>query len=298
MRATRIIPRLDIKGPALVKGVHLEGLRVLGRPEAFARFYYESGADELIYIDAVASLYARNSLLDVVSRTSAEVFIPLTVGGGLRTVDDIHRALTAGADKVALNTAAIRTPELIREAARRFGSSAIVVNVEAIETAPGKYEAFTNSGREATGVNAIEWAQRAADLGAGEILLTSVDRDGTGKGFDVRLTAAVASAVSVPVIASGGAGTRQHVAQVVDAGRADAVAIASMLHYGAVDHLPRLLDLPEGNVEFLRSGRPPFKTIHPCTIGDVAATLAAKGWSTRSTMAAWPDRRPKQADSV
>jgi cyclase len=149
-----------------VKGVHLEGLRVLGRPEVFARWYYESGADELLFVDAVASLYGRNTLLDVVSQTSAEIFIPLTVGGGLRSVDDISRALKAGADKVALNTAAIQNPLLITEAARRFGSSAIVVNVEAIETSPGEYEAFTSNGRDATGLDAIEWARRAVALGA------------------------------------------------------------------------------------------------------------------------------------
>ncbi|MEO8679073.1 MAG: imidazole glycerol phosphate synthase cyclase subunit, partial [Vicinamibacterales bacterium] len=187
-RHTRIIPRLDIKGPNLVKGVHLEGLRVLGQPEAFARWYSEGGADELIYLDVVASLYGRNSLLDFVSRTSAEIFIPLTVGGGLRSLDDIRAVLCAGADKVALNTAAVADPALITAAAHRFGSSAIVITIEAIETAPGKYEAFTNNGREATGLDAVLWAERAVSLGAGEVLLTSVDREGTGRGFDLALT--------------------------------------------------------------------------------------------------------------
>ena len=162
----RIIPRLDIKGPNLVKGIHLEGLRVLGKPERFARYYYENGADELLYMDVVASLYGRNSLFDIVAKTSGEIFIPLTVGGGLRTLDDIKAVLRAGADKVSLNTAAIKRPELIREAARHFGSSTIVVSIEAIRQPEGNYEAYTDSGRERTGVNALKWAEEAAQLGA------------------------------------------------------------------------------------------------------------------------------------
>src|SRR5215813_12254373 len=273
-RTTRIIPRLDIKGPNLVKGIHLEGLRVLGRPEAFARWYYENGADELIYLDLVASLYGRNSLLDIVERTSREVFIPLTVGGGLRSVEDIRAALRAGADKVAINTAAVRTPALIAEAARRFGSSTIVVAVEAIETSPGTYEAFTDNGREATGVNAVEWATRAVELGAGEILLTSVDREGTGRGFDLRLTRAVADAVGVPVIAAGGAGVVRHVTDALVEGHADAVAVASILHYHAVGALPPPEDDVEGNTEFIRSGRPPNRELKPVTIADLASAVA------------------------
>ena len=163
----RLIPRLDIKGPNLVKGIHLEGLRVLGKPERFARWYYEQGADELLYMDVVASLYQRNSLLDIVRRTSREIFIPLTVGGGLRTLDDIREVLRAGADKVALNTAAINRPELVREAAECFGSSTIVVSIEAIRKPDGRYEAYTDNGREKTGVDVFEWAVRAAELGAG-----------------------------------------------------------------------------------------------------------------------------------
>src|SRR5574341_1652307 len=166
----RIIPRLDIKGPNLVKGIHLEGLRVLGKPDRFARCYYEHGADELLYMDVVASLYGRNSLLEIVARTSKEIFIPLTVGGGLRTLDDIKEALRAGADKVSLNTAAIGNPELVREASRRFGSSTIVVSIEAVKKPDGSYEAYTDNGRERTGVDALQWAVQAAELGAGEIL--------------------------------------------------------------------------------------------------------------------------------
>lgn len=253
----RVIPRLDIKGPNLVKGIHLEGLRVLGRPEVFAQVYYEQGADELLYMDVVASLYGRNNILDIVERTSNEVAIPLTVGGGLRTLDDIKAVLRAGADKVSLNTAAVRRPEFIREASRRFGSSTIVVAVESIKTAPDRYEVFTDNGREHTGLEAVEWATRAAELGAGELLVTSIDREGTGEGFDAVLTRRIATRVGIPVIACGGAGKPGHLVDIVRDGAADAVCLASMLHYG-VQHLPDQLDRDgslEGNTEYLRGGR-------------------------------------------
>ena len=252
----RIIPRLDIKGPNLVKGIHFEGLRVLGKPEHFARFYYENGADELIYMDAVASLYGRNSLLDIVRRTAREIFIPLTVGGGIRTIDDISAALRAGADKVSINTAAIARPELIREASRKFGASTMVVSIEAIGTADGRYEAYVNYGRERTGVNALEWAQRAAELGAGELMVTSINQEGTGKGFDIELTRRVAASVPVPVIAGGGAGTTAHVHQVISEAGVNAVALASIVHY----YCQRQHETTEpeyaseGNIEFLRHG--------------------------------------------
>ena len=206
----RIIPRLDIKGPNLVKGIHLEGLRVLGKPECFARYYYENGADELFYMDAVASLYGRNSLLEIIKRTSQEVFIPLTVGGGLRSVDDIRTVLRAGADKVSINTRAIQRPELIREASKAFGSSTIVVSIEAIRKPDGTYEAYTDYGRQRTGVDVFEWVLRATELGAGELVVTSIDREGTGKGYDVELTRRIAQAVPIPVIAHGGAGEPRH----------------------------------------------------------------------------------------
>ena len=253
----RIIPRLDIKGPNLVKGIHLEGLRVLGKPEQFARLYYEHGADELLYMDVVASLYQRNSLLDIVSRTSRELFIPLTVGGGLRTLDDIRSVLMAGADKVALNTAAIRRPAFVKEAAERFGSSAIVVSIEAIRKPDGTYEAYTDNGREKTGVDAVQWASQVADMGAGEIMITSIDREGTGKGFDLELTRSIAGNVSIPVIACGGAGTVAHVEEVIIEGQADAVCIASVLHYDVLSTVDPGGDFSaEGNTEFLRNRRP------------------------------------------
>jgi cyclase len=252
----RIIPRLDIKGPNLVKGIHMEGLRVLGKPEHFARHYYDNGADELIYMDVVASLYGRNSLLDIVERTARNIFIPLTVGGGLRTVEDIRTVLRAGADKVSLNTAAVQRPELIREASRAFGSSTIVVSIEAIKAKQGKYEAYVDYGRQSTGVDALQWAVRAAELGAGELMVTSINSEGTGKGFDLELTRKIGESVPIPVIACGGAGKLSHVHDVITQGRADAVSIASILHYNFVKQLQFSAQehYTEGNTEFLRKG--------------------------------------------
>ncbi|MDP6086445.1 MAG: imidazole glycerol phosphate synthase cyclase subunit [Nitrospinota bacterium] len=269
----RIIARLDIKGPNLVKGIHLEGLRVLGKPERFARYYYENGADELLYMDVVASLYGRNSLLDIVRRTSREIFIPLTVGGGLRSLEDIQAVLRAGADKVSLNTAAIARPELIREAARRFGSSTVVVSIEAIRQADGTYEAFTNNGRDQTRADAMEWALRAAELGAGEIIVTSIDLEGTGQGFDLELTRKIAESVSIPVIACGGGGKPGDVYEAVTRGKADAVCVASLLHYNAIRHLPVDVDeFDEGNVEYLRQKRR-FSKIQDATIREIKTFL-------------------------
>jgi cyclase len=266
MSMIRVIARLDIKGANLVKGIRLEGLRVLGDPETFARHYYETGADELIYQDAVASLYGRNSLCEIISRTSREIFIPLTVGGGLRSLEDIRSALAAGADKVAINTAAIQQPELIREASRRFGSSTIVVAIEAGRQANGSWLAFTDNGREHTGVDAIEWAARAESLGAGEILATSIDREGTGEGFDTELCARIASAVRIPVIAHGGAGRPEHVAEVAQKSAVSAVAVSSILHYEAIRSLrPKSETSSEGNREFLHSGRA-VSHVQSCTM--------------------------------
>ncbi|MBT3391963.1 MAG: imidazole glycerol phosphate synthase subunit HisF [Chloroflexi bacterium] len=281
----RIIPRLDIKGPNLVKGVHLEGLRVLGRPEDFARFYYQNGADELIYQDAVASLYGRNSLLEIIERTASEIFIPLTVSGGLRSVEDIRTVLRAGADKVAINTAAVNTPELIRAAALAFGSSTIVVSIEAIKQASGKYETYVDYGRESTGVDAYEWALRAADLGAGELLVTSIDQEGTGKGYDLELTRQIAQAVSIPVIALGGAGQLEHIYAVIADGYADAVSLASMLHYEFIhEYQYREGDYQtEGNIEFLQGKRGEFgrKNITGTTIRQIKEYLLERGVDCR-----------------
>ncbi len=280
----RVIPRLDIKGPNLVKGVRMEGLRVLGKPERFARAYYEQGADELIYMDAVASLYGRNSLLEIVERTSREIFIPLCVGGGLRSVDDIRAVLRAGADKVSLNTAAIKRPELIREASRMFGSSTIVVSIEAIRHADGRYECNTDYGRESSGVDPFEWAIRAAELGAGELVVTSINQEGTGEGYDIELTRRIARSVPIPVIASGGAGTVRHVRDAAIDGHADAVCMASILHYNVVRHtdFTRGEFAAEGNTEFLKRSTSAFSKIQDVTLADIKKDLGAAGVDCRA----------------
>lgn len=227
----RVIPRLDIKGPNLVKGIHLEGLRVLGKPEDFALRYYNEGADEIIYMDIVASLYGRDNLLGVVRKTAKNIFIPLTAGGGVRTLDDIRDLLRAGADKVAINTAAVKNPDLITKAAKMFGSQCIVVSIEAGKKEDGSYEAYTDNGREKTGLDVLEWVKQAAELGAGEILITSIDREGTGKGYDTELISKAAKSVSIPVIACGGAGSKEHILEIIKKGRADAVSAGSIFHY-------------------------------------------------------------------
>lgn len=270
----RIIPRLDIKGPNLVKGIHLEGLRVLGKPEYFAEYYYKNGADELFFQDTVASLYDRNSLHDIISKTAKKIFIPLTVGGGLRTIEDIRNVLKAGADKVSINTAAIKNPQFIKEASSKFGSSTIMIAIEAIKEGPGKYLAYTDNGREHTGVDVIEWAKKVQELGAGEVVITSVDREGTGTGFDAELTKMVSGVLDIPVIAHGGCSGPKDVADIVKIGKVDAVAVASVLHYDFITREREANELyeEEGNVSFLKSGRG-FGKITPCTISDIKAQL-------------------------
>src|SRR6266571_236946 len=233
MPVPRVIARLDVKAPNLVKGIRLEGLRVMGDPKAFARRYYEDGIDEILYIDIVASLYGRNNILDVVRRTAEDVFVPMTVGGGLRSVDDVRAALRSGADKVAINTAAVARPALIREVAEAFGRQCVVVSIQTKKIGPDRWEAYTDNGREKTGLDAFDWARRAEELGAGELLVTSVDREGTRKGIELEFLRRVTAAVSVPVIAGGGVGAPEHVREAIVDGGADAVAIASILHYGS-----------------------------------------------------------------
>lgn len=230
MAGVRIIARLDIKGPNLIKGIHLEGLRVIGDPQVRAQQYYEQGADELVYMDVVASLYGRNSLHTIVSYAAKNIFVPLTVGGGIRSVEDVFSVLRVGADKVAINTAAVLRPELITEVARKFGSQCMVLSIEA-KRQGNHWEVYTHNGRERTGHDVVEWAKRGVELGAGEILLTSVDQEGTRKGFDNELIRAVSLSVPVPVIASGGMGSVDHLTAAVQTGCADAVAIADILHY-------------------------------------------------------------------
>ena len=230
MSRIRLIARMDIKGANLIKGVHLEGLRVIGSPSEHALRYYQQGVDEIVFIDCVASLYGRNSLSDIIEMAARDVFIPITVGGGIRSVDDARKILRSGADKVAVNTAAVANPHLISEIARHFGSQCMVLSIEAKRVGES-WEIYTDNGREKTGLDVVEWARKAVELGAGEILLTSVDQEGTRKGFDIKLVRAVADAVSVPVIASGGMGKVDDAVAVVAEGCADAVAMADVLHY-------------------------------------------------------------------
>jgi cyclase len=231
----RIIPRLDIKGKNLIKGVQLEGLRVMGDPQEFALKYYRAGADELVYMDIVASLYGRNNLSDIIKRAADQVFIPITVGGGIRSVDDARHILRSGADKVAINTAAIARPDLISEVARHFGSQAMVLSIEAKQVAPGKWEAYTDNGRERTGLDVLQWVRKGVEMGAGEILLTSVDREGTRKGFDIELIRQVSQGVSVPVIASGGMGSVEDFLKAAQDGLADGISMADTLHYNRLN---------------------------------------------------------------
>ena len=231
LRNIRLIARLDIKGPNLIKGIHLEGLRVIGSPGEHALRYYLQGVDELIYMDCVASLYGRNHLGEIVSAAAKDIFVPMTVGGGIRTVDDATQILRAGADKVSVNTAAVANPQLITEIARRFGRQCMVLSIEAKQVGPDHWEVYTDNGRERTGLDVIEWVKRGVEMGAGEVMLTSVDREGTRKGFDVALVKAVTALISVPVIASGGMGKPEDVLEVVREGGADAVAMADILHY-------------------------------------------------------------------
>ena len=231
MLAKRIIPCLDVTGGRVVKGTNFVGLRDAGDPVELAKRYDEEGADELVFLDITASSDSRKIMLDVVKRTAEELFIPFTVGGGIRSVDDFKQILAEGADKVSVNTAAIQRPELIGEAAERFGSQCVVVAIDAKRVAPGKWEVFSHGGRRATGLDALEWAKKAEELGAGEFLLTSMDADGTKKGYDVELTKRVSEAAGIPVIASGGAGSPEDLADVFLKGKADAALAASIFHY-------------------------------------------------------------------
>jgi cyclase len=232
MLSKRIIPCLDVKDGRVVKGVNFVNLRDAGDPVEIAKNYSDQGADEVCFLDITASNEERKTMIDVVERTAGQVFVPLTVGGGVRTLDDVRQMLLAGADKVSINTAAVKNPDFVREAAQKFGSQCIVVAIDARSTGEGKWEVFTHGGRNGTGIDAVEWAQKMEDYGAGEILLTSMDKDGTKSGYDLPLTRTISRNLKIPIIASGGAGTLEHLSEGVKLGEADAVLVASIFHYG------------------------------------------------------------------
>lgn len=231
MENIRIIPRLDIKGPNVVKGVFTEGLRVVGNPKELALRYYNEGADELLFMDIVASLYQRNLDFDLLKSVADGIFIPITVGGGIRSIGDIDNALRAGADKIAINTYAISHPKFITEAVKKFGSQCIVLSLEAKKIGKSNWEAYTDGGREKTGLDAVEWAKKAIEAGVGEIVVTSIDQDGTRQGYDLELISAITAFSRVPVIAHGGAGSRESVVEVIETSKPDAIAAASVFHY-------------------------------------------------------------------
>lgn len=234
MNKKRLIARIDVKNEFVIKGIHLEGLRKIGNPNVIAKKYYEDGIDEIIFMDAVAAYYDRNSLSNIIKEATRDVFVPITVGGGIRNINDIQEALNSGADKVAINTQAISTPNFIEEASRIFGSQAIVASIDAKQISPNSWVAYTDNGREPTQINILEWARRVEDLGAGEIMLTSIDKEGTKSGFDIELNSLVANEVSIPLIVSGGAGKKSDCSEIISTHGVDAIAIASLLHYEIV----------------------------------------------------------------
>lgn len=272
----RIIAKLDIKGPDLVKGIHLEGLRVLGNPNFFAKEYYTDLVDELIYQDVVASLYQRNNILDIVNKTSKNIFIPLTVGGGIKSIDDIKMALKVGADKISMNTAAVKNPEIINNAANTFGSSTIVISIEASKNNKGEYMVFTDNGREETGKKVIDWAKEVFKRGAGEIILTSIDNEGTGSGFDNDFINKVSNKIDIQVIAHGGAGSKEDVLDVFQKTKASAVALSSILHYSKLKKVKNI-DKKKlvGNTEFLNN-KIKSKNFENCNIKELKKFLKKK----------------------
>lgn len=253
-KTVRLIPRIDIKGPNLVKGIQLEGLRVLGKPEDFALHYYKNSADELMFVDIVASLYERNSLSEIIAKTAKEIFIPISVGGGIRTLEDIHKVLRSGADKVSLNTAAIRNPDFVKKAVLEFGSSTIGVSIESIRHSDKKYYAYTDNGREFSGKEVVEWAKEVEDLGAGELHVCSVDREGTRSGFDIELLKKINQNISVPIVANGGAGSLEDFSELIIEAKVDAISFSTITHYDFIkNNKTESASELEGNVEFLKN---------------------------------------------
>jgi len=234
MKKSRLIARLDIKNSNLIKSINLEGLRIVGDPNLFAKKYYQNGVDELIFMDCVATLYGRNNLSSIIEDATKDIFIPITVGGGIRTLEDVKNLLNSGADKVAVNTAAVKNPSFISEIANSIGSQSLVLSIEAKKKDNNAWEVYTSNGRDPTGLKVYDWIKKATKLGIGEILLTSVDREGTQKGFDVELMSMATGITDVPIIASGGLGTIEHLKDVINFGRVDAVAIADAIHYNRI----------------------------------------------------------------
>jgi imidazole glycerol-phosphate synthase subunit HisF len=287
----RLIARLDVKGPNLIKGIQFDGHRVLGTPNFFAKLYYDEGIDELIFQDTVASLYRRNSLLDIIRNTAKEVFVPLTVAGGLRSIADIRECLSAGADKVAINTAAIANPDFLKEASETFGSQCIVASLEVYRHMNGSYEVWTDYGREKSGFDAFQWAERVVEMGVGEIMLTSINKEGTGRGFDTDLVSRIANNVPVPVIALGGARRKEDLVDAVKKGKADAVAAASIFHYNYYQPVDKLTmsfnearlrmgeHIDSGNIDFIKHGYGGLKIfpVTPTSIPEVKKYMRENG---------------------
>jgi cyclase len=283
----RIIPRLDVKGPNIIKGIQLDGHRVLGNVHYFSELYYQEGADELFFQDTVASLYRRNNLIEVVKRASEKVFIPITVAGGIRSVEDIRALLKAGADKVAINTAATENPMLLKEASDIFGSQSIVASLEVFQRKNGNYEIWCDYGRQPTGLDAFEWAQKVVEMGVGEIYLTSINKDGVGLGYDLELTKKISDLVSVPVVACSGAGNVDHVKEVIEECGVSAISAASLFHYKYIKKIegPTLnfheealrmgAQVDSGNIDFLNHGYGGQQAIMvtPASINEVKNSL-------------------------
>lgn len=277
----RIIARLDIKGPNLVKGIHLEGLRVLGSPQEFAKKYYKEGVDELVYIDVVASLYGRENLLDIVKKTASNVFIPICAGGGVKSLKDIRDILRSGADKVFINSAAVREPSLLKKAVKEFGSSTIVSYVSSKKRLDGNYEVYIDNARQRTHLNTFDWVEKVFDLGVGELIIESINQEGTGRGIDLYLTKKVVGSVTIPVIAAGGVGRIEHIIDTISHTRVNAVALASLLHYNYINLLNYNDNkIIEGNTDYLK-----YKTINntiiPKSISSIKNELLSVGLETR-----------------
>ena len=231
MRKFRLIARLDIKSSNLIKSIHLEGLRIVGNPNTYARKYYQDGIDELIFMDCVATLYGRNNLSNIINKATKDIFVPITVGGGIRSLKDARNILNCGADKVAVNTEAVTNPKFISELANTIGSQSVVLSIEAKKRSANHWEVYTSNGREPMGIDVFKWIKKSVDLGAGEILLTSIDKEGTRKGFDIELMRFASQATDVPIIASGGLGNINHLVDVINLGKIDAAAVADAIHY-------------------------------------------------------------------